>query len=216
MTEYDPELGVLVAFPPERAHTCLAAEVSKARLKQTHIAETEKYAHATYFLNGGREEPFNHEEHVLIESRKDVATHDLAPEMRAKEITDAALKAIDSQIPFIFINYANADMVGHTAHFEATVKAVETIDTQLARLVPAVTAKGGAVFITADHGNAEIAYNEEENVKHTAHTTNPVPAILTVPGAKLHDGSLADVAPTILSLLNLPIPKTMTGKSLIA
>lgn len=214
MTEYDPELAVLVAFPPERGHTCLAAEVSRAGLAQTHIAETEKYAHATYFLNGGREKPFANERHILIESRNDVATHDAAPEMRAQEITNAALTEVDKGTPFIFINYANADMVGHTAHFKATVTAVETVDSQLARLVPAVLAKGGAVFITADHGNAEIVYDEEDNVKHTAHTTNPVPAILTVDGAHLRAGALSDVAPTILNLLNLPVPAAMTGKSL--
>lgn len=216
MTDYDKTIDCRVAFPPLAIATTLAAEVSHHGLTQAHIAETEKYAHATYFLNGGVEVPYANEEHILVASRKDVPTHDLAPEMRAHEIIDKALEKIAGGTDFIFINLANADMVGHTANPEAIHLAVETIDRELERLVEATTSAGGAVFITSDHGNAEHYFDAKKNEKITSHTMNLVPAILTVSGAKLVNGTLADVAPTVLGLLNLPVPPSMTGKNLVS
>lgn len=213
MTEYDKSVKTHVAFPKVLIPTTLAAEISNAGLTQAHIAETEKYAHATYFLNGGLEKPHEGEEHLLVESRKDVATHDQAPEMRAKEITDAAIARIEHGVDFIFMNYANADMVGHTANKPAIVAAVETVDRELKRLVESAQKAGGVVFITADHGNAELNVDVESGEKHTAHTMNVVPAILTLHGM-LKNGGLSDVAPTILSLIGLPVPDVMTGKNL--
>lgn len=213
LTEYDKNIPSLVAFPPTTIETTLAAEVSNAGLSQAHVAETEKYAHATYFLNGGRELPYPNEEHILIESRKDIQTHDQAPKMRAKEIADKAIECIEKGTDFIFINFANADMVGHTGNKEALKIAIEEIDTQLKRFVTAVTDRNGAVFITADHGNAEMNIDHETGETHTAHTSNVVPAIVTTPG-KLNNGSLADITPTMLHLMNIPQPKTMTGKNL--
>ena len=211
LTAYDQNFDCLVAFPPLAPKVTLADVVSEAGLTQAHIAETEKYAHATYFLNGGRELPHEGEEFVLVESRKDVATHDLAPEMRAREIADKAIEAIGKGTDFLFINFANADMVGHTANVPALIIAIETIDRELKRVVLAAVAKGGFVFITADHGNAEQNFDPTTNERHTAHTENLVPAILTLKDVTLKDGSLADIAPTILSLMELPIPDAMTG-----
>jgi 2,3-bisphosphoglycerate-independent phosphoglycerate mutase len=213
LTEYDKNIDSVVAFPPTGIETTLAAEIAKAGLSQVHIAETEKYAHATYFLNGGRELPHENEEHVLIESRRDVQTHDQAPEMRAKEIADKAVEYVGKGTDFIFINFANADMVGHTGNKEAIIVALETVDRELRRVVEAVLAKDGVVFITADHGNAELNVDPETGEAHTAHTSNVVPAIVTAPGT-LRNGTLADVAPTVLRLMNLPQPDSMTGKNL--
>jgi len=216
MTEYDKGYDAVVAFPPLFFDTTLAAEIARAGLQQVHIAETEKYAHVTYFFNGGREEPYENETRILIESHKDVPTHDLAPEMRAKEITDKAVERIEAgDSDFIVINYANADMVGHTAVKAASILAVEAIDRALKRLVEAVLGKGGVALITADHGNAEMSVDPETHEQHTAHTTNPVPCIVTKKGISLQDGSLADVAPTVLELMGLPKPSAMTGVSLI-
>lgn len=215
MTQYDPTINSLVAFPPQKIETTLSSELAKAGLTQTHIAETEKYAHVTYFLNGGDEKPHYHEEFVLIDSRKDIPTHDLAPEMRAKEIADKAIDSINKGTNFIVINFANADMVGHTGKWEATIQAIQTLDVQMKRVVEAILAKNGIALVTADHGNAELMFDEKNNQPHTAHTLNPVPFILTVKGVILNEGTLADIAPTILSLFKLPVPKTMTGKSLI-
>jgi len=216
LTEYDAKIKSHVAFPPERVATTLAAEIAKAGLSQAHIAETEKYPHATYFLNGGRTEPHEREVHILVESRKDVPTHDLAPEMRAKEIADKAIEQIENGTNFLFINFANADMVGHTANVPALITAIETIDRELKRVLDALHARGGVAFITADHGNAETNIDHETGVKHTAHTLNIVPAILTERGHTLRSGTLADVAPTILTLYHLPIPPSMTGQVLTA
>lgn len=216
MTQYDESIDCLVAFPPVKVEQTLSKTISDAGLSQIHIAETEKYAHATYFLNVGNETRYQNEEWVLVDSRKDVATHDQAPEMRAAELTDKALELLQSQQPdFMFINFANADMVGHTANKEATLKAVEAVDMALSRLAPAVTSAGGIVLITADHGNAETNVDPDTGVKHTAHTSNPVPLILTKTGVKVANGTLADVAPTILYLLNIHPPSTMTGKNLL-
>jgi 2,3-bisphosphoglycerate-independent phosphoglycerate mutase len=215
MTIYADDLACPVAFPSFVPPVTLAEELSKAGLTQAHIAETEKYAHATYFLNGGRSEPFPGEVHVMIESQK-VRTHDLAPEMRAKEITDAALLQLEAGKDFLFLNYANADMVGHTAHEQAIITAIEVVDRELARLAAGVAARGGVLFITADHGNAEQNFDHTSQQMHTAHTTNLVPAILTDSSVTLRPrGTLADIAPTLLELLNLPVPAEMTGRSLL-
>jgi 2,3-bisphosphoglycerate-independent phosphoglycerate mutase len=215
MTEYDSSLPVRVVFPPEKIETTLAKEVSKAGLSQLHIAETEKYAHVTYFLNGGVEDAFPGEHRVMIESRKDIKTHDLAPEMKAPEITAAILAEIEKGVDFVAVNYANADVVGHTANAPAVKLAIEALDKELSRLVPTVTAMGGAVVITADHGNAELNVDPVTGVVHTAHTLNPVPVIITatVGDLKPH-GTLADIAPSVLTLLGLPVPAAMTGRAL--
>jgi 2,3-bisphosphoglycerate-independent phosphoglycerate mutase len=216
MTQYDQTFECKAVFPPETIETTLAAEISKAGFKQAHIAETEKYPHATYFLNGGREQPHEGERHIMVASRKDVPTHDLAPLMRAEGIADKALECIEQGDDFIFINFANADMVGHTANQPAIIEAVEEIDRQLTRVVNAALAKGGQVFISADHGNAEMMVDPVTGEKHTAHTLNLVPAILTDAAVRLRDrGTLADIAPTILEIMHLPIPASMTGSSLI-
>lgn len=230
LTEYDKSYQALVAFPPERTDTTLAAEIAKAGLKQAHIAETEKYAHVTYFFNGGREEPHQNEAHYLIESRKDVATHDQAPEMRAREIADKAIERIKAGDDFLVMNFANADMVGHTANKPAIITAVETVDRELKRVIGEVLKHQGVAIVTADHGNAEVNVDESTGEKHTAHTLNLVPFILisstSLPlplgegrgeGNNLRStGTLADIAPTILSLMNLPKPESMTGKNLIS
>ena len=214
MTESDKELDCPIVYPQVNIKTTLAAEISYAGLSQVHIAETEKYAHVTYFLNGGREKPYEGEERILIDTRKDVKMHDEAPEMRAREITDAAIERMKKPVDFIVLNYANVDLVGHTANKRAVITAVETVDRELNRLVDAVTALGGAAFITADHGNAEVNVDPMTGEKHTAHTTNMVPAIVTLPGGTMRNGSLADIAPTVLTLMGLPVPPAMTGKSL--
>jgi len=209
MTDYGDDLDLPAAFPNIKVADTLAKEISQAGLTQTHIAETEKFAHATYFLDGGGEKTVPGEKQILIESRKDIATHDQAPEMKAKEITDIALKEISAGGDFIFINYANADMVGHTANVPAIITAVETIDGELKRIVEAVTAAGGVALITADHGNAELNVDQATGKPHTAHTTNPVPCLLTTTDFKLRDGTLANIAGTILKLLELETPKKM-------
>jgi 2,3-bisphosphoglycerate-independent phosphoglycerate mutase len=214
MTEYAPDIESVAAFPPVKIQNTLAEEIAKAGLSQTHIAETEKYAHVTYFFNGERPQLHKNEKHILIESHKDVKTHDLAPEMRAREIADAAIKSIAEGVNLLVINFANADMVGHTANKKAIIKAVEIVDHELGRVVAALIASGGIALITADHGNAEINIDPITGEKHTAHTLSKVPAIITQKGLTLHNGTLADVAPTILELYGLPIPKEMTGKKL--
>lgn len=217
MTIYDKNFNCPVVFQPEVISTCLAKEISDAGLTQAHIAETEKFAHATYFLNGGDQNPHKNEEQVLIESRKDVSTHDLAPEMKAAEIADRTIEFINRDTDFVFVNFANADMVGHTANVPAIIIAIKTVDEQLQRVVEAAIEKNYAIFITADHGNAEINIDETTGKKHTAHTTNPVPAILVGGQAAktLNTGSLADIAPTVLTLLGVNIPTEMTGKNLV-
>lgn len=216
MTRYDDSFECLVAFPPVGVETSLAAEISRAKLKQAHIAETEKYAHVTYFFNGGKQEPHAGEKHILVESRKDVTTHDQAPAMRAAEIVDKALEQIKRGADFILINFANADMVGHTANETAIMTAVEVVDKQLARLIDKVHRKNGVVVITADHGNAEVMLDPITGEKHTAHTLNKVPFIVTAAQYQVRPtGTLADVAPTILALLGIEKPAKMTGESMI-
>lgn len=216
MTEYSKDFDVEVAFPAIKIETTLAAEIAKNNLTQAHIAETEKFPHATYFLNGGKEEPHEGEEHVLLESRKDVKTHNEAPEMRAEAIADEAVKRINDGVNFIFINFANPDMVGHTADVPAIITAVETVDRELKKVVDAMLARGGSLVITADHGNAELNIDPITGSIHTAHTLNVVPCIVTDKNVKLAEsGSLQDLAPTILDILSLEKPVQMTGKSLI-
>lgn len=216
MTQYGEGFKCLVVFPPVLIDTTLAGEISRAGLTQAHIAETEKFAHATYFLNGGRELPYLGEVHEMLSSHKDVPTHDLAPKMRAEAIADKAMEFVKNKTDFIFINFANADMVGHTANVPAIIEAVEELDRQLQRIVPMVQSQGGVVFITADHGNAEINIDQQTGIKHTAHTTSLVPAIITDKNLKMKsDGGLADVAPTVLELMGISQPVAMTGVSLL-
>ncbi len=215
MTEYDKSFDCHVAFPDDATNDCLAGYLAEQGIRQSHIAETEKYAHITYFFNGGREEPHEHERHMLIESRRDVPTHDLAPEMRAKEIADTAIGRMEAGDDFLVMNFANADMVGHTAKKTALLVAIETVDRELRRVVEAVQKRGGIAIVTADHGNAELNIDPATKEKHTAHTLNRVPFILTTVDVKLRqEGTLADIAPTILDLFGFSLPDTMTGTNL--
>lgn len=219
MTEYEPGIESLVAFPPQKLETTLAGEISKAGLRQSHIAETEKYGHVTFFFNGGKQTPHENERHFLIDSRKDVSTHDQAPEMKAKEITDRAIKCLNEGDDFLVINYANADIVGHTANKPAVVQAVEILDRELRKLVGEILSLGGTAIVTADHGNAEVNIDQATGAKHTSHTTNPVPFILVSrrqkPLKETAGLNLSSIAPTVLKLLNLTIPSQMTGKPLV-
>ena len=213
-TELDRFLGTL--FAPQSMVNILGEVAAAAGRTQLRMAETEKYPHVTYFLNGGREEPYAGEERIMVPSPK-VATYDLQPEMSAPELTDKAVAAIDSgKFDLIVLNFANPDMVGHTGVLQAAIKAVETVDAGLGRIADAVGRAGGALLVTADHGNCEMMRDPVTGGPHTAHTTNPVPVMLAgVPGAKLHDGRLADLAPTLLSLMGLDQPPEMTGTSLL-
>jgi len=215
LTEYGAEFKCLVAFPPEVICSTLAKEISNAGLTQAHIAETEKFPHATYFLNGGVEKPYPGEEHILIPSQKEFPTHDMAPKMQAKGIADKTIEQIEKGTQFIFVNIANADMVGHSANVPAIIESVEEADRQLGRMIEAIEKSGGLAFITADHGNAEVNIDPKTGTKHTSHTTNPVPAIVTDKSYKLKEGTLADIAPTILAVLGLPKPDCMTGGVLV-
>ena len=218
MTQYSADLATLMGtlFEPQTLDNILGAVVSAAGRTQLRMAETEKYPHVTYFLNGGEETPFTGEERIMVPSPK-VATYDLQPEMSAPELTDKAVAAIGSgQFDLIILNFANADMVGHTGSLPAAIKAVEAADTGLGRIIEAVASAGGALLVTADHGNAELMRDPETGAPHTSHTTNPVPVMLAgVHDATLHDGRLADLAPTLLQLMGLAQPAEMTGRSLI-
>jgi 2,3-bisphosphoglycerate-independent phosphoglycerate mutase len=218
MTQYEENIRAAVAFKPQALTNILGQVVSQAGLLQLRIAETEKYAHVTYFFNGGEEQPFSQEDRALIPSPK-VATYDLKPSMSAEEVTEEVLRRIASdQYDLIVLNYANCDMVGHTGVFLAAVEAAEVVDRCVGKLEKAVTAKGGVLLIAADHGNAEKMKDYATGKPHTAHTTNCVPFMLRGLGAKLNlrgDGILADVAPTILELLEIPKPEEMTGTSLL-
>jgi 2,3-bisphosphoglycerate-independent phosphoglycerate mutase len=218
MTEYESGLPVRIAYPAEDVRNCLAEVVSKSGGHQFHVAETEKYAHVTYFINGGQERPFEGEDRLLIQSPK-TATYDTVPAMSAVAVTDEVVERIEAgQETLIIVNYANPDMVGHTGDFVATVQACETVDTCLHRVVTAALEAGGAVLITADHGNAEHKIDPVTNDPLTAHTTNPVPVVLIGSSATaLRDGGgLCDVAPTVLQVLGFPQPPEMTGHSLIS
>jgi 2,3-bisphosphoglycerate-independent phosphoglycerate mutase len=222
MTRYEVGLPVSVAFEPHDVKQPLARVISDAGMTQFHCAETEKYAHVTFFLNGGREEPFPGEERILVPSPK-VATYDLQPEMSASGVTEAVVEAVSSgKFDFVIVNFANCDMVGHTGVFAAAVKAVETVDSCLGRIVEASLASGGALLITADHGNAEEMLDRVTGGPMTAHTTNPVPVLLVtidadpLRNASLRSGAiLCSIAPTILELLGMDVPADMTEPSLI-
>jgi 2,3-bisphosphoglycerate-independent phosphoglycerate mutase len=216
MTYYDRQFALPVAFGPEHHDRILADVFAEAGLKNLRIAETEKYAHVTFFFNGGVEPPFPGEERILIPSPK-VATYDLKPEMSAYGITDEVVRQIASgRFDVVIMNYANADMVGHTGNMEATIKAIEVIDECIGRVVDATRSKQGTVMITADHGNAEQMIDPVTSQIFTAHTTNPVPLIVLTdkPRALRHGGSLRDVAPTMLGILGLPKPEQMSGQDL--
>jgi 2,3-bisphosphoglycerate-independent phosphoglycerate mutase len=219
MTEYEAGLNAEVAYRADEVEMPLARVVGEAGLRQFHTAETEKYAHVTYFINGRRETPYAGEDRELVPSPK-VPTYDLQPEMSAAGVTDTAIQRIRSgTYDLVIMNYANADMVGHTGIMEAAIKAVEAVDTGVGRVVEATLAVGGGLLITADHGTAEQLVEYDTGKIFTAHTTNPVPLYLVIPQlaqVKLRsDGILADVAPTVLQVLGIPQPKDMTGRSLI-
>ena len=210
----DPYCGTL--FPRQELTMGMGETVAKAGRTQVRMAETEKYPHVTFFFSGGREEPYPGEDRILVASPK-VATYDLKPEMSAPELTDKAVAAIQSgKYDLIVLNFANPDMVGHTGSLAAAVKAVETVDTGLGRIADAVLSVGGALLVTADHGNCELMRDPETGGPHTAHTTNVVPVLLAgVPDVTLHDGRLADISPTLLALMGIEQPKEMTGRSLL-
>ena len=219
MTQYDKLYRVPVVIPSESMDHLLANLMGQANLRNLRVAETEKYAHVTYFFNGGVETPFPGEDRVLVPSQK-VATYDLAPEMSAAGIADAVIKAVDdTAFDVVIVNFANADMVGHSGRIEPTIRAVETVDAELGRVYAAVRQRGGAMLVTADHGNAEMLIDPVTGGPHTAHTTNPVPLILiSEDGNSIRlrrDGSLRDISPTMLALLALEQPAEMTGVGLI-
>ena len=216
MTQYDATMpNVQVAFGPEKLANTFGQYISAKGLTQLRIAETEKYAHVTFFFNGGVEKPYEGEDRVLVPSPK-VATYDLQPEMSAREVTDKVVECIRSgRYDAIVLNFANCDMVGHTGVFDAAVRAVETVDACVGRVVEAVDAMGGVCLITADHGNAD-RMKEKDGSPFTAHTTNRVPFIVTGCPCRLREGGrLADIAPTMLTLMGLPIPPEMTGSPLM-
>lgn len=217
MTQYDETMpNVTVAYPPESLEMTFGEYISKKGLTQLRIAETQKYAHVTFFFNGGEEKQFEGEERILVKS-PDVETFDMKPEMSAYEVTDAVVDAINSdKFDVIILNYANCDMVGHTGIMEAAIKAVEAVDECVGKTVDAILAKGGHAIITADHGNADCLIDPVTKAPFTAHTTNPVPmALIGAGNVKLKMGRLCDLCPTMLDLMGLPKPEQMTGVSLI-
>lgn len=219
MVDYGQELQPLMTtlFPPADLSSPMGEILAKAGYAQLRAAETEKFPHVTYFFNGGREDAFTDEDRILVPSPK-VATYDLQPEMSAPELADKVAAAIDSgRYAFVLINFANPDMVGHTGSLPAAIKAVETVDACLGRLVEAVERQGGMMLVTADHGNCETMVDPTTGEPHTAHTLNPVPCILVgaEPGTTLHNGRLGDIAPTLLHLLALDVPSIMDGRSLL-
>lgn len=217
LTQYSASIPAPCAFPPSELHNVLGEYLAKHGKTQLRIAETEKYAHVTFFFSGGREDPFEGEERILIPSPK-VATYDMQPEMSAPEVTDRIVEAIENQrFDVIIVNYANGDMVGHTGVFDAAVAAVECLDTCIGRIVEALDKVGGEALITADHGNVEQMEDESTGQAHTAHTTEPVPFIYVGKrNLRIREGGiLADVAPTMLTLMGLPVPDEMSGKSIV-
>jgi len=218
MTQYDKNFKLPIVIPAESMDNLLANLMAQANLRNLRVAETEKYAHVTYFFNGGIEKPFSGEDRALVPSQK-VATYDLAPEMSASGIADAVIKAVsDTAFDVIIVNFANADMLGHSGMIEPTIRAVETVDTQLGRIYQAIRQRGGSLLVTADHGNAEMLIDPATGGPHTAHTTNPVPFLYITEDGNTpilrEGGSLRDISPTILSLLNLDQPNQMTGGNL--
>jgi 2,3-bisphosphoglycerate-independent phosphoglycerate mutase len=219
LTQYDSLFTCPVAYPPQNLENTLGQVLSENGMKQLRIAETEKYAHVTFFFNGGEEEPYDDEDRCLIPSPT-VPTYNLKPEMSALEVTDELLKRMeDNTYDVVIVNFANPDMVGHTGFMEAAVQAMEVVDTCLERIAEAVETRGGTLIITADHGNAEMMFDEETRASFTAHTTNKVPFILAdafYKGRELRSGgALADIAPTVLDILGMEIPTEMSGKSLL-
>ena len=216
MTRYREDLPCPVAFTEQNVADAMAEVLAEHDVRQLHLAETEKYAHVTYFFNGGNEEEWAGETRVLVPSPRDVATYDQKPEMSAPEVTRCFVDEIGNGYRFAVVNFANPDMVGHTGIIPAVVMAVETVDACLGTVVEAVEAQGGICLVTADHGNAEQMLEADGVSPHTAHTTNPVPLVLTIEGAGLAEGgTLADLVPTCLGLLGLPVPKAMTGRNLL-
>ncbi len=217
MTEYDKTFNLPVAFPPESLGNIFGEVIADNGMTQLRIAETEKYAHVTFFFNGGVETPFANEDRCLIPSPRDVATYDLKPQMSALAVTDEVIKRIESgKYGVVIMNFANPDMVGHTGVMDAAIKACETVDACLARIIPEVISVGGAAFVMSDHGNVERMYDPKEKEPYTAHTSNKVPFILCLEGYALKDGGrLGDVAPTILEVMGIKKPEEMTGRSLI-
>jgi 2,3-bisphosphoglycerate-independent phosphoglycerate mutase len=217
LTQYRGDFDAPVAFAPNDLANSLGEVMQKHGLQQLRIAETEKYAHVTFFFSGGRETPFEGEQRILIPSPK-VRTYDLKPEMSAPEVTDKLVAAIDAgTFDLVVCNFANADMVGHTGNFDAAVKAIETLDTCVGRIAEAVSRAGGAMLVTADHGNAEQMTDAATGQAHTAHTTNPVPLLLYGIQRKLTEGgALSDIAPTLLEIMQIEQPEEMTGHSLLA
>ena len=217
MTRYSIDLPTTVAYPPHKIENTLGEYISSLGLKQLRIAETEKYPHITYFFNGGEQKPYTNEERIVIDSPRDVATYDLKPEMSLPLVVDKLVEAIKlQQYNLIITNFANGDMVGHTGSFDASIKAVEALDTALSIVVEQMLASGGEVLIVADHGNCEEMYDYTSNQPHTQHTTNVVPCIYVGRKASIvGGGALQDVAPTLLSMMGVAKPSEMTGNSLI-
>jgi 2,3-bisphosphoglycerate-independent phosphoglycerate mutase len=218
MTRYRDDLGCPVVFPEQEVHQTMAEVLAGHGIRQLHAAETEKYAHVTYFFNGGRELEWPGETRILVPSPRDVGTYDRKPEMSAPALAERFCEEIGNGYGFAVINFANPDMVGHSGSIPAVVKAVETTDACLGRVVGAVQRAGGVLLVTADHGNAEKMLEADGVSPHTAHTTNPVPLVVTVPpGAELREGGeLSDLVPTALDLLEIDPPAEMTGRSLFS
>src|SRR5438105_2259984 len=216
MTRYRDDFACPVVFEEQGVPETLAEVLAEHDVRQLHVAETEKYAHVTYFFNGGREDEFPGETRVLVPSPRDVPSYDHKPEMSALELTDRFVEEIGEGYAFAVINFANPDMVGHTGVIPAVVKAVETTDACLGRVVDAVGEVGGVCLITADHGNAEKLLEDDGVSPHTAHTTNPVPLIVTAPDLSLREGELSDLVPTALALLGFEKPEQMTGRNVVA
>jgi 2,3-bisphosphoglycerate-independent phosphoglycerate mutase len=216
MTRYRADFACPVVFGEQVVSETIAEVLSRQGLRQLHAAETEKYAHVTYFLNGGREDEWPGEDRILVPSPRDVGTYDRKPEMSARELAQRFAATVGQGYRFGIVNFANPDMVGHTGVIPAVVDAVETVDECLGTVLEAVERAGGVSLVTADHGNAEQMLAADGVSPHTAHTTNPVPLVLTAPGTLREGGELADLAPTCLELLALPAPPGMTGRSLLS
>ena len=216
MTRYRDDFDCPIAFPEQDVDETMAEVLAEHGVRQLHVAETEKYAHVTYFFNGGHEEAWAGETRILVPSPREVATYDEKPEMSAFEVARRFEEEIGNGYPFAIVNFANPDMVGHTGVIPAVVRAVEAVDACLGHVVTAVERLGGACLVTADHGNAEQMLEGDGGSPHTAHTTNPVPLVVTLDGAELADGgTLSDLVPTCLDLLGIPQPPEMTGRSLL-
>jgi 2,3-bisphosphoglycerate-independent phosphoglycerate mutase len=216
MTRYSSELQTPIVFPEQEIAQTLAEVLSEQGVRQLHAAETEKYAHVTYFFNGGREEPWPGEERVLVASPRDVAGYDEKPQMSAAQVADQVVERLGDGFGFCVVNFANPDMVGHTGSIPAVVSAIETADRCLGRVVERTGELGGVCLVTADHGNAEVMLEPDGRSPHTAHTTSPVPLVATLHEGSLRDGGeLADLAPTVLALLGLEAPSSMSGEALV-